>query len=138
MKRFLQLCTGLAIAVISVCNASELVSADLKGPTVPESLLVAYQKITNAIRDENSEILKTYLLPGSVEITTAEREPKSSEYGTDMNMPFFKKGFRPTILTTASSSPQTFSLRTATTNFRFVRIEGGSWMIYGYNDKPIE
>jgi hypothetical protein len=138
MKKFLQLCTGLAIAVVSVCNASELVSVDLKGPKVPESLLVAYQKITDAIRDENSKVIKTYLLPGSVEVTTTEREPKSSEYGTDMNMPFLKKGFRPIILATASSSPQTFSLRTATTNFRFVKIEGGRWMIYGYNDKPIE
>jgi hypothetical protein len=138
MKKFLQLSTAFTIAVCSVCNAAELVSADLKGPKVPESLLVAYQKITDAIRDENPEVLKTYLLPGSVEVTTAERDPKWSEYGTDMNIPFLKRGFRPTILATASSSPQTFSLRTGTTNFRFVKIEGGIWMIYGYNDEPIE
>lgn len=138
MRKLLQFSTAFAIAVCSLCNAAELVSADLKGPKIPESLLVAYQRITDAIRDQNPNVLKTYLLPGSVEVTTAERDPKSSEYGTDMNMPFLKKGFRPTVLATASSLPQTFSLRTATTNFRFVKTEGGNWMIYGYNDKPIE
>lgn len=136
--KLLQIVLAIFLGFAGFAHADELVPADLKGPKIPDKLLATYKKLTAAIRDQDTKVLETCILPGAVEITTAERAPKSAEYGTDMNLPFLKKTFRPTVLATASPSPQTFSLRTATTHFRFVRTDGGDWMIYGYNDKPIE
>ncbi len=121
------------------CRAADtIISPDLKGPQVPDGLLVAYRAFLEDARSGDATKIRKHLLPYAAEITPLERAAPNREIGTDINVPFMKTAFSPLILATSLLSDEAFSLRTGTTNIRWVRVAPDRWLIYGYLDKPIE
>ena len=129
---------AILLLTLSCRGADTIISPDLKGPQVPDSLLVAYRAFLEDARSGDATKIRKHLLPYAVDITPLERAALNREFGTDINVPFMKGSFSPLVLTTSLLSDEAFSIRTGTTNIRWVRVAPNRWLIYGYLDKPIE
>jgi hypothetical protein len=126
------------IFFVGITRAQDYFAPGYNGPKPPEDLLSTYARFVEAARKGDADTIKSLLLPGVAEIASTPREPKSREYGTDINLPFLRDGFTPAIFVSRSPGPSQFLLRTASTAISFAKLESGGWRIYRYLDKPIE
>ena len=102
----------------------------------PRALLDAYVEFARAALEARD--LRPMLLPHAVEISTDPRPEKWREYGSDINLPFLRNGFLPTVARVRRDAEDAWLIRTATTAIFFVPTKSGAWRVYRYVDKPIE
>ena len=134
----MKLLIAFLLLTLSCHAADTIISPDMRGPKVPDSLLIAYHAFLEDAKTGDATKIRKHLLPHAAEITPLERVAPNREIGVDINLPFMKTAFSPLILATSLLSDEAFSLRTGTTNIRWVRVAPDRWLIYGYLDKPIE
>ena len=138
MARLLLLGGFWLTLITSAACAEDYFRPGYKGPKLPDDLLSTFARFVEAARKGDSDTIKSLLLSGAAEISTAPRHPNNREHGTDINLPFLRDGFTPAIFASFSSGTSQFSLRTASSTISFAKLDSVGWRIYRYNDKPIE
>jgi hypothetical protein len=145
--------TGMRIATIAICAllllyagaaaqektpAKELLK-DYRGEVqLPDDLYDAYSAFVAAVETADEEAIEKHCVPYSVAFTTDARPEATREYGTDINIPFLRRGFHKYILNLAQDSEDTYLIRTGSSYMRFVRTKAEGWKLYRYGDKPIQ
>jgi hypothetical protein len=105
---------------------------------LPTDLFATYQRFIKAALKPARRKLLQFCLAGSVDVTEAKRDEKSSAYGKDMNVPFMTTGFDSTIVSISKKDDDCYLIRTNTSAVYFVRTASTGWKIYAYRDKPIQ
>lgn len=113
-------------------------AVDADGKPVPRELLSAYQTFVEAAKAGDIGALTALALPSSLPVSVAPRAQGKEEFGTDVNMPFLKKGFHPEIVRIHNEKKNCYLIRTGSTALWYVRGADKRWWIYKYLDKPME
>jgi hypothetical protein len=104
---------------------------------LPVSLSHFYVRFVTAGRSGDPARIKSFLLPGAVEINLTPRTG-NQEYGTEINVPFMKDRFSDQIVLSRKDSNSAYLIRTGTSYISCVETASDGWKIFLYGDKPIQ
>jgi hypothetical protein len=90
---------------------------------IPDGLVRAYAAFVAAIPDGE---VGRFCLPHAVTVTRDPRPFQDREYGTEMNLPFLRKGFAADVLSFRKEPDDSYLIRTGTSALWFVETRSGA------------
>jgi hypothetical protein len=108
----------------------------LEPKNLPKELQEVSEKLIKAMEDGDSNEIRKYCIPHTVDITTQPRPQTREEFGQDINLPFVKAGFDKTLRYAYKIADGYYCLHTRTSHLCFVETKASGWRLYYYTDSP--
>lgn len=129
--------SGFFVQLTAAQDLNELIKPGVK-LKIPPDLLKVYKMFVQDSKGPTEERLYYHCLPYTVRVNPKPREEKFRNYGSDINIPFLRKGFEPQLTGIEKVNDDVYQLGTLTSCLWYVRTKTFGWKIYRYEDGPQE